>query len=87
MRTVTARKIRQLGPRTAIATSRGERVYRGVLVSTPTIGRGLVIFRDQSGNRMVTTPVRRILTASDSRTIYVETDNSVYRLTFASQTS
>ncbi len=31
---------------------------------------------------MVTTPVRRILKDPDNETIYVETENSVYRLTF-----
>ena len=82
MKTVTARKIREHGTMSARSTSRGERVYQGVLVNYPTVGHGLVIFRDESGNRMVTTPVRRILNSSDSRVLYVETDNSVYRLTF-----
>ncbi len=31
---------------------------------------------------MITTPVRRILQNADDEVIYVETDNSVYRLTF-----
>ncbi len=42
----------------------------------------MVIFRDPNGHRMVTTPVRRILTDPDSDSVYVETENSVYRLTF-----
>jgi hypothetical protein len=44
----------------------------------------MVIFRDPNGHRMVTTPVRRVLTDPDSETIYVETENSVYRLTIHS---
>lgn len=42
----------------------------------------MVIFRDPNGHRMVTTPVRRVLTDPDSEAVYVETENSVYRLTF-----
>ena len=42
----------------------------------------MVIFRDPNGHRMITTPVRRVLTDPDGTSVYVETDNSVYRLTF-----
>ncbi len=79
---VTARKIRDHSrDRT---TSGLGRVYQGLLVSYPSVGRGMVIFRDPNGHRMVTTPVRRVLKDSDGdgETLYVETDNSVYRLTF-----
>ena len=90
---VTARKIRDnsrdrgpSGPVTppvgASASSGLGRVYHGLLVSYPSVGRGMVIFRDPNGHRMVTTPVRRVLTDPDSDAVYVETDNSVYRLTF-----
>lgn len=80
---VTARKIRD-HTRHRSSTSLG-RVYQGLLVSYPSVGRGMVIFRDPNGHRMVTTPVRRILTDPDSETVYVETENSVYRLTFHQQ--
>ena len=80
---VTARKIREHG-RDAKEKASGclSRVYHGLLVSYPTVGRGMVIFRDPNGHRMVTTPVRRILTDPDSDSVYVETENSVSRLTF-----
>jgi hypothetical protein len=42
----------------------------------------MVIFRDPNGHRMIATPVKRVLTDSDGETVYVETENSVYRLTF-----
>jgi hypothetical protein len=60
------------------------RAYTGYLISYPTIGRGMVIFRDPNGHRMVTTPVRRVLGEFGSEEVYVETENSVYRLTFRS---
>ena len=46
----------------------------------------MVIFRDPNGHRMVTTPVRRVLGAFDADKLYVETENSVYQLTFRSET-
>ena len=81
---VTARKIRDHGrDRTTGSTASGlGRTYHGFLVSYPVVGRGLVIFRDPNGHRMITTPVRRILSDPDSDAVYVETENSVYRLTF-----
>lgn len=56
------------------------RIYEGYLLSEPVVGRGMVLFRDPNGRRMVTTAVRRVLTTSDEHVIYVETENSVYRL-------
>src|SRR2546426_356984 len=51
---VTARKIRDHGrERPAVGVGR---IYTGYLISYPTIGRGMVIFRDPNGHRMVTTP-------------------------------
>jgi hypothetical protein len=77
---VTARKIRDHGrERPAVGVGR---VYNGFLVSYPVVGRGMVIFRDPNGHRMITTPVRRILGEQDGGSLYVETENSVYRLTF-----
>ncbi len=90
MTTVTARKIRDRSPAWA-GGDRGAgsgqslgRVYNGFLVGYPVVGRGMVIFRDPNGHRMVTTAVRRVLADSDGETIYVETENSVYRLTLHS---
>ena len=83
MTTVTARKIRDHGaPSSAPGRTRAGlgRVYRGFLVGYPVVGRGMVIFRDPNGHRMVTTAVKRIL--ADRDTLYVETENSVYCLTF-----
>ena len=73
---------------TKIRTSRGDnhltttvgRIYEGYLISEPVVGRGMVIFRDPNGRRMVTTAVRRVLTTGDTSVLYVETENSVYRL-------
>ncbi len=75
---VTATKIRDnTQPRSGSGLGRP---YNGYLISLPTVGRGMVIFRDPSGHRMVTTPVRRVLSEFGSPDIYVETENSVYRL-------
>src|SRR5512134_1103043 len=82
MVSVTARKIREHVPSRAMATAAGTRVYTGFLISYPVVGRGMVIFRDPHGHRMITTPVKRVLGEPDGRTLYVETENSVYRLTF-----
>jgi hypothetical protein len=81
---VTARKIRDLGGDRA-ATGAPGRAYTGYLVSYPAVGRGMVIFRDPNGHRMVTTPVRRVLGELGRDTLYVETENSVYRLTFRAE--
>jgi hypothetical protein len=74
---VTARKIREQGvDRTT------SRVYTGYLISYPVVGRGIVIFRDPHGHRMITTPVKRVLGESGGKMLYIETENSVYRLEF-----
>ena len=78
MVSVTARKIRDHGIEQA-SVGVG-RVYTGYLISYPIVGRGIVIFRDPHGHRMITTPVRRILGEPTSSMLYVETENSVYRL-------
>ena len=80
MVSVTARKIREHGADRSPAGM--GRVYSGFLISYPVVGRGMVIFRDPHGHRMITTPVKRVLGESGSEMIYVETENSVYRLTF-----
>ena len=56
------------------------RIYEGYLLAPPVVGRGMVIFRDPNGRRMVTTSVRRVLTSPVDNVLYVETENSVYRL-------
>lgn len=80
MVSVTARKIRDHG-RDHGSLGVG-RVYSGYIISYPSVGRGMVIFRDPNGHRMVTTPVRRMLGALEGDKLYVETENSVYQLTF-----
>jgi hypothetical protein len=83
MVSVTARKIRELGSERRSGPGGGGasgRVYTGYLISYPFIGRGMVIFRDPHGHRMITTPVRRVLGEPGGKMIYVETENSVYRL-------
>jgi hypothetical protein len=45
----------------------------------------MVIFRDPNGHRMVTTPVKRVLGDQGSETLFVETENSVYQLTFRAE--
>ena len=78
MVSVTARKIRDHGrERASLGIGR---TYAGYLISYPSVGRGMVIFRDPNGHRMVTTPVRRVLGEPGGKMIYVETENSVYRL-------
>ncbi len=57
-------------------------VFEGYLLHPPTVGRGMVIFRGNSGRRMVTTPVRRVLCSEGDHLLYVETENSIYRLAF-----
>lgn len=79
MVSVTARKIRELGGSERPGGAAG-RIYTGYLISYPYIGRGMVIFRDPHGHRMITTPVRRVLGEPGGKMIYVETENSVYRL-------
>jgi hypothetical protein len=84
MVSVTARRIREhVRDRSSMAGSvSGTRVYTGFLITYPVVGRGMVIFRDPHGHRMITTAVRRVLGEPDGQTVYVETENSVYRLTF-----
>jgi hypothetical protein len=81
MVSVTARKLRSSRTERPSKGAGGSGVYTGFLVSYPVVGRGMVIFRDPHGHRMITTPVRRILGDEDQTNIYVETENSVYRLT------
>ena len=80
MVSVTARKVRDhSGERSSVGVGR---LYTGYLISYPIVGRGMVIFRDPHGHRMITTPVKRVLGEPTGQTLYIETENSVYRLTF-----
>src|SRR5262249_57301418 len=81
MVSVTARKIRE---HAGVNTTGGNatRVYTGFLISYPVVGRGMVIFRDPHGHRMITTPVKRVLGQPGQTTLHVETEHSVYPLTF-----
>jgi hypothetical protein len=83
MVSVTARKIREHGRDRPPA--KVGRVYTGFLISYPVVGRGMVIFRDPHGHRMITTPVKRVLGDPDGETLYIETENSVYCVTFHGQ--
>ena len=65
MVSVTARKIRaQNASRSSVKLGR---IYTGYLISFPIVGRGMVIFRDPHGHRMITTPVRRVLSEPDGK--------------------
>ena len=70
-----------------MSSSTAGRIYEGYLLSAPVVGRGMVLFRDPNGRRMVTTAVCRILTTSDDAVLYVETENSVYRLRIRTETT
>ncbi len=75
---VSARKIRD---HASVCGNQGMgRIYTGYLISYPLVGRGMILFRDPHGHRMITTPVRRVLGDPAGKMIYVETENSVYRL-------
>lgn len=78
MLAVLATKIRSHGEG-SVATAI-KKPYEGFLISEPIVGRGMVIFRDPNGRRMVTTAVRRVLTTGEDNVLYVETENSVYRI-------
>lgn len=84
MLSVVATKIRTSRGGGGLTTTVG-RIYEGYLLSEPIVGRGMVIFRDPNGRRMVTTSVRRVLTTSETHILYVETENSVYRICIREQ--
>jgi len=63
---------------------RGSRRVRGWLVAPVAVGGHLVV-RQNDERQMTSTPIRRILVEdSGSHVVYVETQNSTYRLTFVS---
>jgi hypothetical protein len=75
---VTAERIS--GSNAGRATS--SRIYTGILIKKPVVGEPVVIFRDPDGRRMTTSPVQRVLSDPDGDTLWVETMNSTYRLSF-----
>jgi hypothetical protein len=78
MVSVTARKVRDQSAQHS-SLNVGRR-YTGYLISYPIVGRGMVIFRDPHGHRMITTTVKRVLGDPEGHMLYVETSNSVYRI-------
>ena len=78
MVSVTARKVRDQSAQQS-SLNVGRR-YTGYWISYPIVGRGMVIFRDPHGHRMITTTVKRVLGDPDGQMLYVETSNSVYRI-------
>ena len=61
---------------------RGTRQVRGWLVAPVAMGGHLVV-RQQDDRQMTSTAIRRILVEDhDSQVVYVETQNSTYRITF-----
>ena len=77
MLNVTARKVRGRRPPPLCDGL----VYSGILARFPVVGRSMVIFREPQGLRLTTTAVQRILKDSGNEDVYVETRNSLYRLT------
>ena len=80
---VKALKMRSLARGNRVAAGR---VYEGILASQPRVGERMVIFR-RGGDQMMTSPVRRILVDSSGASAYVETQNSVYRLSLGERAS
>lgn len=85
MLAVLATKIRDSGKSPGSTAAVVGKPYEGFLIAEPVVGRGMVIFRDPNGRRMVTTAVRRVLTTQERQLIYVETENSIYRLAILDQ--
>jgi len=53
----------------------------GLLVAFPTVGNALVLIDLAGGGRTMTSPIRRVLGDPAGNNFYVETSNSVYRIT------
>ena len=76
--TVTLQKIRARGCK---SRWRVGLTFTGVLVSGPSIGQELAIVQQTGNHRISTSAVLRVLRC-DAHSVYVETEHSVYRLTF-----
>lgn len=77
---ITARRINRK------ATGRGQRPltsYDGLLIGPPEVGMPLVIVRPDH-SRMITSPVVRVLSHAGREMVYVETRNSVFRVSMRS---
>jgi hypothetical protein len=74
---VTLRKIGQRGP--GSRWPRGA-VFTGILVTEPRVGEHLAVFESLGNRRIVTSAVIRVL--RDETCTYVQTEHSVYRITF-----
>jgi hypothetical protein len=76
---VTVQKLRQMRP-----NGRAARLYQGVLLGWPREGAPLVVLLNGETERTLTTShVRRVLHDDAGRLMYVETRNTVYRLSCA----
>lgn len=76
---VTLRKIRD---RTAIARAWPDGLtFTGLLAAAPRVGAALAILHPSENRRVVTSPVLRILW-DEARAAWIETEHSVYRVTF-----
>ncbi|GEM_PF-5600331 len=53
-------------------------LHRGFCIASPRLGERLVMYNENGRQRIVTTPVRRVLEAEGC--VYVQTVNSTYRL-------
>jgi hypothetical protein len=64
--------------------ARGTRRVRGWLVA-PVAVSGHLVVRQEDDRQMTSTAIRRILVEDhDSQVVYIETQNSTYRITFVS---
>jgi hypothetical protein len=78
MFSVTTEKLRSRGRK-----PKRRRQHRGFLISKPVVGNALVLFTEESGRRMVTSPITRVL--GSNRVLFIETENSLYRVTVHSK--
>lgn len=74
MLSVTAEKLRSSG-----RMPKRRRKQAGYLVNAPEVGSAMILFREDTGRQLVTTPVVRLMAAE--RILYIETENSLYRIT------
>lgn len=82
---VVATRIKEIQPgmvndRTSNLPGPPSRSFHGYTLMAPKVGNGLVLYRDHDGRRMVTTAIRRLLRTESEKVLYIETENSVYRL-------
>lgn len=78
MVSVTFRRVRdRIAERSSLDVGRGD---TGYLIGYPIVGRCMVVFREPNGHMMTTTPAKRVFGDPDGQMLYVETENSVYRI-------